>query len=67
MNKGRGARGVQNGNAKLTETEVKAIRRDHRAQRAIAKDYKVNQTLISFIKRRKKWKHIPEETTDEFA
>ena len=51
-------RGVKHGRAKLTETQARAIRNDNRSQRAIAKEYGVDQTLICLIKRRKCWAHI---------
>lgn len=56
--KGRQARGERNGPAKLTEAQVKAIRRDPRMNRVIAKDYGVFETTISSIKHRKTWKHV---------
>ncbi len=58
VNKGRQASGVHTGSAKLTEAEVKSIRCDPRILRVIAKQYKVDQSLIGLIKQRKIWKHI---------
>jgi hypothetical protein len=53
-----GACGVQHGNAKLTEAQVKAIRCDPRLQCIIAKDYKVSRSTITYIRQRKTWKHV---------
>ena len=52
------ARGEAHGMAKLTEAQVIAIRADTRFQREIALDYGVDNSLISLIKRRKKWAHV---------
>lgn len=52
------ARGVGNGNAKLTDADVLSIRRDGRTQEAIARDYGVDRTLVGYIQRRKIWTHI---------
>lgn len=50
------ARGVANGNSKLTESDVLAIRALNISQRKIAAMYGVTQSLISNIKRREIWK-----------
>jgi len=52
-------KGSDNGNAKLTESDIVAIRNDTRSQPSIAKDYGVSHVLIGFIKRRTAWKHVP--------
>lgn len=44
--------------AKLCNDDVRAIRKDHRTQIKIAKDYGVSRQLISSIKRRKKWSRV---------
>ncbi|MDX3237223.1 hypothetical protein PV392_16395 [Streptomyces sp. ME03-5709C] len=58
----RQARGEDNGNAELTESDVREIRRlaDARAasQRALARMYGVSQPTISQIVTRKTWKHV---------
>lgn len=54
----RQARGERQGLSKLTEDDVRAIRKDVRSQEAIARDYGIAQTGVSFIKRRKTWKHV---------
>lgn len=51
-------KGSENNQAKLTETQVVSIIKDTRIHRKIAKDYKVNRSTISFIKRGDTWKHI---------
>ena len=56
--KGRTASGEAHGHAKLTEDDVRAIRKDSRTQEAIAKDYGVTHPLISYIKNKKIWRHI---------
>jgi hypothetical protein len=56
--KGRQAKGASSGSAKLTETQVKAIRRDTRTQRVIGKDYGVSHALIGYIKRNEAWTHV---------
>lgn len=52
------ARGEGNGSAKLTESQVIAIRSDTRVQKDIALDYGIAQSLISYIKNRQRWAHI---------
>ena len=58
-------KGEENSSAKLTEEDVYAIRRDPRRQKQIAYDYGVGQMQVSRIKRRLKWKHLPEERTSD--
>lgn len=50
-------RGERCGTAKLTLEQVRAIRKDFRLQKDIAKDYGVNQNTISRIKNGVRWKH----------
>lgn len=59
-NKGRSAslKGSENGNAKLTEEQIIAIRNDNRTQKDIGKDYNICQQLVSLIKARKLWKYV---------
>jgi hypothetical protein len=56
--KGRQAKGTNNGSAKITEEDVRMIRKDTRTCRDIAADYGINYTTVSAIKRRIIWKHI---------
>lgn len=58
-------KGEENSSAKLTEEDVYAIRRDPRRQKQIAYDYGIGQMQVSRIKRRLKWKHLPEEEEHE--
>lgn len=51
-------RGTANGNAKLTEEQVLAIRSDSRTSRALADEYGVNRKTIESIWHRKKWQHL---------
>lgn len=55
--KGRGhdTTGEGNGNHKLTERQVAAIREDGRTQRVIAAEYGITQPTVSDIKRGKSW------------
>jgi len=52
------ARGFRNGNAKLTDLQVHEIRSSVGSQRKIAARFKISQTTVGVIKRRKNWKHI---------
>ena len=56
--KGRQTKGEAHGQAKLTETQVIAIRTDHRKQAEIASDYNISVPTVSDIKRRYSWKHL---------
>ena len=56
--KGRDPKGEKNGQAKLTETDVMAIRSDSRTNVVIAAHYGVSQTTIGEIKNRVWWKHV---------
>lgn len=60
--KGRTARGERNSHAKLTETDVLAIRArwdpGKRNQAAIARDYGVTKVCVQAIVTRHTWKHI---------
>ena len=50
--------GEKNGNSKLTEDEVRAIRADSRSNAAVAETYSVSAMVISKIRRRKAWTHV---------
>lgn len=47
------------GSRKLTDDQVRAIRSDPRMGKIIAREYGVYPGIISHIKNRKIWKHIP--------
>lgn len=52
------ARGERNGQAKLSESEVNAIRQSKDTGRLLASRFKVCETTIRNIKRLRKWRHI---------
>ena len=51
-------RGSKNGRAKLTVEQVRAIRRDKRWPRFVAKDYNTPVSTINKIRQRVTWRHI---------
>jgi DNA-binding CsgD family transcriptional regulator len=55
--KGRVAAGEANGVAKLTESQVMAIREDGRTTREIGKAYGISHSHVSNIKRHGSWRH----------
>lgn len=57
--KGRQTKGSQNPIAKLNEWQIPIIRLDARTQDEIAKEYGVSQALISDIKKKAIWRHVP--------
>lgn len=61
LRKGRGAKGITNSRAKLTELEVKIIRETHAAgfsRTAISRYFKMSLTAMRNIIDRINWKHI---------
>ena len=56
--RGRTAKGTSNGNAKLTEDDVRKIVEDKRYYWEIAKDYGVHSDSIKNIKTGKNWSHV---------
>ena len=56
--KGREAVGESHTNAKLTESQVRAIRDDVRSLATIGSDYGMSFQQISRIKRRERWAHV---------
>lgn len=53
------ARGERNGGGgKLTESDVRKIRKDGRLHYVIAKDYGVVKSMVSMIKRGEVWRHV---------
>jgi hypothetical protein len=47
--------------SKLTEDDVRAIRRDTRRLHEVAKDFGVSLTLVRRIRTFRAWAHVPEE------
>jgi hypothetical protein len=58
INKGRKPMGSKHATAKLTEEQIASIVIDDRAQRLIANQYGVSQSLVSMIKSGLRWKHV---------
>jgi len=62
INKGRGryrvSRGVDNGQAKLTEGQVRGICFATGTQQKIAERYGISQMQVSYIKRGERWRHL---------
>lgn len=59
VERGLHAMGTKNGNAKLTEEQVKSILADRTSkQRQLAEIHKVDRSTISDIKRGSTWKHL---------
>lgn len=56
--KGRSARGSRNVNAKLTASDVRAIRTSDAAAPALAKRFDVTLQTIHHVRKRITWKHI---------
>lgn len=52
------SRGEDHGNSKLTEEQVREIRKSTATQRELARIYGVNQSNISYIRQRKTWKQV---------
>lgn len=54
-----GSTGERHWLAKLTAEDVRQIRADDRYHRVIADEYAVARSVISAIKRRSAWRHVP--------
>lgn len=52
------ARGEKSGHAKLTESDVAAVRRSKMGGRRLAKEYGVAPSLIWSIRQRRIWRHV---------
>lgn len=50
--------GVKNGRAKVTEKQVRAIRKDKRPPRFLAREYPIPYSTIQKIRQRVTWKHV---------
>ena len=51
-------KGIKNGNSKLTEEQVRNIRKDKRIYSEIAKDYGIVKSTVSAIKNYKLWSEV---------
>lgn len=58
VERSRSAIGAENGRARLTVSQVQAIRQDNRTHTDIAKDYGVDRSTVSHIKKRIIWRHV---------
>jgi hypothetical protein len=58
ISKGRHHFGESHGNSVLSESDIIKIRSDHRSQRAIARDFGINQTTVHSIKNFLTWRHV---------
>jgi hypothetical protein len=58
INCGHNQVGKRNGNVRLTENDVRAIRRSDDVQRIIAARHGITQVMVSRIKLRRAWKHL---------
>lgn len=54
----RSARGVRNGNSKLTPDVVLAIRASSKTHKLIAEEFCVSKSVVTQIRARKTWRHI---------
>lgn len=55
------AKGTDNAAAKITEDDVRAIRRDMRAYKEIAYDYGISPAQAFRIRNRIQWTHVNDE------
>lgn len=58
VNSGNTTTGVKNGNSKLNNEAVRAIRNDQRCQRVIAKEHDISAQTVCTIKKGRTWKHL---------
>ena len=56
--KGRVSKGEHRYLSKLTDIKIKSILKDKRSQREIAKEYGINQSQVSRIKKGLAWTHV---------
>lgn len=57
-NRNRHQRGEEHHQSKLTECDVRAIRRSKKSRRELAAYYNVSDVTISNVRLRKKWRHV---------
>jgi len=65
VNKGRSKKGGKHWAAMFTDEEIRAIRKDTRSQREIARSYFTTQSRVSLIKSRKAWGHVPDKVDSD--
>jgi hypothetical protein len=65
--KGRHARGERNGRSVLSQLIVSSIIADSRSQQDIAASFGINQSTVSRLKTRKRWKHLTQEKENRGA
>ncbi len=59
IDKGRWTNGEKNGMSKLTSELVLKIRADERGLQTVADEYQISRSLVSQIRTRAIWKHLP--------
>lgn len=62
-----GSSGAKNGRAKLTPSDVLAIRRSGLSHGKLAEKFSVSATLIRYIRIRKAWASLPEEDASVYV
>lgn len=58
VQKNRQVFGERNGNGKLTDEQVRAIRRSNGSQSEIAERFGIDRSLVSLIRSGKRWAHL---------
>jgi hypothetical protein len=58
LKKGRQAKGIANGNAKLTASAVRAIRASSDTEARIAETYGVSKSAINHVRNWRTWRHV---------
>lgn len=56
--KKRQAKGEKNGRSKLTEDDIRKIRKDNRSGKVIGSEYGISDVMVYSIKNLKSWKHV---------
>ncbi len=67
VRKGRTARGIRSGTAKLSEDDVRKILSDRRKLQDIADDFKISLEIVRAIKLRRLWRHIQVDDAEVYA
>lgn len=58
LKKGRMQKGENHTNSKLTENQIREIRKSYESNRVLGRKYNVNHSIIGLIKRNRLWKHV---------